>query len=113
MSLVGLTVSKALEKSIDTATVLCGGLGWLKPRTTLCASGKSAVVVLCCLRNPCCVGDRGRVFSSGSRRRSNIFTAGHRRDMGRYPDPESARLPGFRIGTVMACFQMAGMSELL
>ena len=75
--------------------------------------GKSAVVVLCCLRNPCCVGDRGRVFSSGSRRRSNIFTAGHRRDMGRYPDPESARLPGFRIGTVMACFQMAGMSELL
>ena len=113
MSLVGLTVSNALEKSIDTATVLCGGLGWLKPRATLCASGKSAVVVLCCLRNPCCVGDRGRVFSSGSRRRSNIFTAGHRRDMGRYPDPKPAGLPGLRIGTTIACFQMEGMVEVL
>ena len=45
MSFVCGTVSKAFEKSIDTVTVLCGGLGWLKPRATLCARGRRAVVV--------------------------------------------------------------------
>ena len=64
-------------------------------------------------RKPCWVGERERVFSSGSRSRSRILMEGHRREMGRYPDPELAGLPGFRIGTTMDCFQMEGISELL
>ena len=83
INLVWETVSNALEKSIDTVTVLCGGLGWLKPRATLCVSGRSAVVVEWFGRKPCCVSERGRELSSGRRRRSRILTAGQRRDMGR------------------------------
>ena len=109
MSLVCGTVSKAFEKSIDTVTVLCGGLGWLKPRATLCARGRSAVFVSCCFRKPCCVGERGRELSSGSRSRSRTLTEGQRREMGRYPDPKSGVFPGFRIGTMMADFQIGGM----
>ena len=45
MSFVWVTVSKAFEKSIDTVTVRCGGLGWLKPEATVCVRGRSAVVV--------------------------------------------------------------------
>ena len=66
------------------------------------------------VRNPCCVGDRGReLLSSGSRRRSRTLMEGQRRDMGRYPGPKSDGLPGFGTGIMMARFQMAGMSELL
>ena len=45
MSFMWETMSKALEKSIDMVTVLCGGVGWLKPSATLCARGRRAVVV--------------------------------------------------------------------
>ena len=73
--------------------------------------GRSAVVVLCLFLKPCCVGEIGRVsVSSGRRRRSSTFTEGHKREMGRYPDPEAAGLPGFRIGTTIDVFQMDGMS---
>ena len=92
MSLMWVTVSKALEKSIDTVTVRCGGLGWLKPEATVCVRGKSAVVVLWLARKPCCVGERGRVLSSGRRSRSKTLAEGHRREMGRYPNPELAGL---------------------
>ena len=79
----------------------------------MCVRGKSAVFVECRWRKPCCDGERGRVLISGRRRRSRILTAGHRRDMGRYPDPELAGLPGFGIGTTIACFHIGGMSALL
>ena len=104
------TVSKAFEKSIDTVTVLCGGLGWLKPEATLCARGRSAVVVLCRVLNPCCVGERGRELSSGRRSLSRTLMEGQRREMGRYPGPELEGFPGFRTGTMVADFQMGGMS---
>ena len=109
MSLVCGTVSNAFEKSIDTVTVLCGGLGWLKPEATLCVRGRSAVVVSCRVLKPCCVGDSGRELSSGSRRRSSTLAEGHRREMGRYPSPEPEGFPGFRTGTMVADFQMGGM----
>ena len=111
MSFVRVTVWKALEKSIDTATVRCGELGWLKPEATVCVTGRSAVEVSCFALKPCCVGERGRVLSSGRRSLSRTLAEGHSRDMGRYPDPELAGLPGFRIGITMDCFQIAGMSE--
>ena len=78
------TMSKALEKSIDMVTVLCGGLGWLKPRATLCVRERRAVVVQWLGRKPCCEGERGRCWLS--RRRgsfSRTLTEGHIRDMGR------------------------------
>ena len=53
-------MSKALEKSMDTVTVLFGGLGWLKPRATLCVKGRRAEVVQWLGLNPCCDGERGR-----------------------------------------------------
>ena len=110
MSLVWLTMSNAFEKSIDMVSVRCGGKGWLKPLATACVRGRSAVVVEWCARKPCCVGDIGRaIVSSGSMRRSRTLTAGQRRDIGLYPDPELAGFPGFGIGTITARFQIDGM----
>ena len=111
MSLVWVTMSKAFEKSIAMVTVRCGGLGWLKPVATVCVRGRSAVVVLWFARKPCCVGEIGRELSSGRRSFSKTLTEGHRREMGRYPDPELAGLPGFRTGITVECFQTEGMSE--
>ena len=106
-------MSNALEKSIDMVTVLCGGQGWLNPSATLCVRGRRAVVVEWLGRKPCWEGARGRVLSSGRRRRSWTLAEGHSRDMGRYPDPKPAGLPGLRIGTTIACFHMKGMVEVL
>ena len=83
MSFVWLTMSKAFEKSIAMVSVRCGGLDLLKPEATVYVRGRSAVVVLCRVLKPCCVGDTGRVFSWGRRRLSKTLTAGERRDMGR------------------------------
>ena len=83
MSLVWLTMSKALEKSIDMVSVRCGGLGSLKPEATVCVRGMSAVVVLCRVLKPCWVGDIGRVLSWGRSRRSRTLIAGDSREMGR------------------------------
>ena len=114
MSLVWLTMSKALEKSIDMVSVRCGGKGWLKPLATACVRGRSAVVVEWFARKPCCVGETGRaIVSSGRRRRSSTLAAGQRREIGLYPDPELTGLPGFGIGTMIARFQMDGISALL
>ena len=82
-SVLWLTVSKALDRSIDTATVRRGGHRLLKPVTTWCVRGRRAVVVERVGRKPCCVGERGRELSSGSSKRSRTLTAGQRREMGR------------------------------
>ena len=113
MSFVCWTMSNALEKSIDMATVRCGGLSWLKPRATLCVRGRSAVVVECRVLKPCCVGEMGRVLSSGRSNLSRTLTVGHMREMGRCPGPELAGFPGFRTGTVIDCFHIAGMLQWL
>ena len=78
-----LTVSNALDRSIDTATVRRGGHRSLKPVTTWCVRGRRAVVVDRVGRKPCCVGERGREWSSGSRRRSRTLAAGQRSEIGR------------------------------
>ena len=82
-SLLWLIVSKALDKSIDTATVREGGLGRLKPVTTWWVRGRRAVVVERVGRKPCWVGERGSELSSGSNKRSSTLIAGQRREMGR------------------------------
>ena len=65
-------------------------------------------------RKPCWDGERGMWWVSvGRSRRSKTFIAGHRRDMGRYPDPKPAGLPGFRTGIIVDCFHIEGMSALL
>ena len=53
MSVCRLTVSKALDISRAIASVLCGGLCWLKPLVIMLLMVCSAVVVECCLRKPC------------------------------------------------------------
>ena len=109
-SVLWLTVSKALDRSIDTATVRRGGHRLLKPVTTWYVRGRRAVVVG---RNPCYVGEKGRESSSGSSRRSRTLTTGQRREMGRQLGPSPADLPGFGRGMTIAVFQMEGMSEWL
>ena len=47
-----------------------------------------------------------KLVKSGSRSRSRTLTEGQRREMGQYLDPKSGGFPGFRIGTMMADFQM-------
>ena len=71
------------------------------------------MVVECWVRKPCWEDARGRVLSSGRRSRSRTLTEGHRREMGRYPDPELAGLPGFRIGMIVECFQIDGILAVL
>ena len=77
----------------------------------MCVRGRSAVVVLCFARKPCCVGEIGREFNSGRRSLSRTLTEGHRREMGRYPDPELAGLPGFRTGKMVECFHIEGILQ--
>lgn len=36
MSFVLVTVPKALKKTVDIVTVLCGGLSWFKLEATVC-----------------------------------------------------------------------------
>ena len=52
-SLVWLTVSKPLEKSMASITVRCSGFGWLKPVATLGTSGNRAEVVERSRLKPC------------------------------------------------------------
>ena len=53
------------------------------------------------------------VFNSGRRSLSRTFTVGDVREMGRYPGPELAGLPGFRTGIICESFHIAGMSAWL
>ena len=64
-------------------TVRRGGLGWLNPEAIFWVSGRSAVVVEWSLRKPCWVGEIGKLFSSGSRRRSRTLAAGQSSEIGR------------------------------
>ena len=82
-SLVWLTASNALDRSIDAATVRKGGLGWLKPVAILLTIGRRAVVVERLDLKPCWVSDKGRVLSWGRSSLSSTLAAGQRSEMGR------------------------------
>ena len=45
--------------SIVANSVRCAGLGALRPSCIVCVRVVSRVVVECCARKPCCVGERG------------------------------------------------------
>ena len=75
-------LSKAFVKSIATAAVRKGGLGWLKPCATAVVSGRRADVVECMGLNPCWFVLFGSGASSGSMSFSSTLLAGHSREMG-------------------------------
>ena len=77
------TVSKALLMSIVARSVRCAGLGALRPSCIVCVREVRRVVVECCARKPCCVGERGMcgvMFARTSL--SSILTGLHSREMG-------------------------------
>ena len=78
MSLVWLTMSKALVRSIVMVDVWRGGQGRLKPWSILCARGRRADTVGWLGRKPCWLGERGSDFSSGCRRCSRTLPAGQK-----------------------------------
>ena len=53
VSVCRFTVSNALDISSAIASVLCGGLCWLKPVVMMLFILCRAVVVECCFRKPC------------------------------------------------------------
>ena len=108
------TMSKAFDRSSDIATVRCGGLGWLKPVAIWWVKGRRAVVVDLFFLKPCWASERGRWNSrKGRRSRSRTLAAGQRSEMGRYEVDSLRGLSGFGMGTIWACFHIAGMRELL
>jgi hypothetical protein len=107
------TVSNALLKSIAMAIVLVGGRYSLNPDAIDCVRGSSAEVVEWRGRKPCWVSARGSAsVRKGRRRRSSTFTAGHRREIGRYEELLDCGLPGLGMVMIVADFHMAGMSAL-
>ena len=98
-----------------TAAVREAGLFWLKPTAMEVVRGRRAVVVECLALKPCWEGFTGKEeVRAGSRSLSKILEAGHNREIGRYEVLWSAGLPALRRGTIMACFQSAGMhAELM
>ena len=58
------TVSNALLMYNATAMVRVGGMGWMKPVTTVLLMLRSAVFVECLVLNPCCVVMFGIIFGS-------------------------------------------------
>ena len=83
LSRVGWCIeSNALEKSIAKAAVRVAGLFWLKPVAIAVVSGRSAVVVECSGRKPCCVRFGVReALRVGKIRRSSTLEAAHRSEM--------------------------------
>ena len=73
MSLVWLTISKALVRSIVLVNVWSGGQGLLKPWVILCARGRMADMVEWVGRKPCWLGERGNELRSGCTWRSKTL----------------------------------------
>ena len=108
------TESKALAKSIARAAVREAGFCWLNPTATVVDRGSKAVVVEWRGLKPCWESLGVRVaVRCGSMSRSSTLEAGHRSDMGRYDFPRSGCLPALRRGTMVAFFQMSGISARL
>ena len=85
----------------------------MKPETMVWVRGSRADVVEWRMRKPCWESASGSAsLRKGRSRRSSTFTAGHRREMGRYDELMDGGLPGLGMAMIVADFQMAGMSAL-
>lgn len=114
MSVCVFTVSNALLKSSAMSIVRCGGALLLNPLIAGVMMLCSAVVVECCLRNPCWnVGSVMLSVMYGNMIFSMIFAIGEMSAIGLYPVPVFVFLPGFGMGMIFACFHMRGMMLLL
>ena len=78
MSLVWLTISEALVRSIAMVHVQSEKQSRLKPWAILCATGRKVNTVEWLERKPCSLGETGSELSSGCRRRSWTLTVGQR-----------------------------------
>ena len=105
-------MSNVLEKLIDTFTVLCGSLCWLKLKATLCVEWRKTIGVQCCLQKTCSVSERGKELSSGRRSLYNTLTEAHMRDMDRELDPFEEGLPRLRRETIDAIFHISAISAV-
>ena len=83
MSLVCLTMSKALVRFLELVNVLSWGQGSLNPWATLCARGRREVTVEWLGPKPFWLGERRGELSYGCRRRSKTSTIGQRKEIGR------------------------------
>ena len=104
------TVSKALFMSIVAKTVLRGGCFLLKPSNISCVREERWVVVECCGRKPCWEGASvmcGVICLRTSL--SRIFDIVHSKEMGLYEDGLFGGLFGFKMGMIIAFFQISGI----
>lgn len=104
------TVSKALLMSIVAISVREAGLAELRPSSVVCVMFVSSVDVECCGLKPCCEGDSvmcGVMLFRTSL--SSIFDGLLRSDMGLYEAGSVGVLLGFRMGIILASFQVLGI----
>lgn len=114
ISLCRLTVSKALDMSRATTTVLCGGFFLLKPCVMRLFMLCSAVFVLCLGLKPCCCGMFGMLsVMYGSMIFSSVFDMGDMSAIGLYEGPMFVFFPGFGMGIMLDNFQMCGIMLVL
>ena len=104
------TVSKALLMSIVARSVLLAGLLAFRPSSAVCVRWVSSVDVEWRNLKPCCVLERGMcVFMLLRTNLSSIFEGVQSKLIGLYEVGSVGGLFGFRIGMILASFQVLGI----
>ena len=104
------TVSKALLMSMAAMIVLSAGLLEFKPSSVVCVRWVRRVEVECRDLKPCCVGESGicgdMLFRTNL---SSIFEGVDKSEIGLYEVSSVGGLLGFKIGMILASFQVLGI----
>ena len=104
------TVSKALLMSMAAIIVLSAGLFEFKPSSVVCERWVRRVDVECWDLKPCCEGDSGicgeMLFRTNL---SSILEGVESKEIGLYEVSSVGGLLGFRIGIILASFQVLGI----
>lgn len=104
------TVSKALLMSIVVIIVRAAGLLELRPSSVVCVMFVRRVEVECLGLKPCCVGDSGMCVSMLFKMSlSSILEGLLSNEIGLYEAASVGGLLGFRIGMILASFQVFGI----
>ena len=104
------TLSKALLMSIVARSVLLAGLLAFRPSSVVCVRWVSSVDVEWRDLKPCCVLERGMcVFMLLRTNLSSIFEGVQSKLIGLYEVGSVEGFFGFRIGMILASFQVLGI----